>query len=271
MGGKASAPPAPDYTKAAEATAAGNIDAARVATTANRVNQYGPTGSIEYSQDPNNQDRWSMTTKLSPEQQRLYDQNTNISQGLMGLANNGLGQVQQAMSNPYFDESKLPQNMVNAGQTGQDAIMARLNPTFQQNESMLINRLANQGITPGSEAYSASMRDFNNARNDAYSQAALQGIGIGNTARQNAITEQQYQQDRPLNIINALRTGNQMQAPVYQQQAQQATTGGANYLGATQAIGDYNLNASNARTGSSNAMMGGLFNLGGAAIGAYGG
>lgn len=269
MGGKASAPPAPDYTAAAKETASGNIDAARVATTANRVNQYGPNGSIEYTQDPNNQDRWSMTTKLSPDQQALYDQNAKISQGLMGLASGGLGQVQQAMQNPFFDESKLPQSMVNAGQTGQDAIMARLNPQFQQNESMLINRLANQGITPGSEAYSAAMRDFNNARNDAYTQAALQGIGIGQNARQQAITEQAYQQDRPLNIINALRSGNQVSGPQFQNVAQQATTSGPDLLGAANATGQYNTNVYNANVAQRNGLLGGLANLGGSLASAY--
>ena len=47
--GKSSAPPAPDYTGAAQATAAGNLEAARATAAANRVNQYTPYGSLEYS------------------------------------------------------------------------------------------------------------------------------------------------------------------------------------------------------------------------------
>jgi len=112
------------------------------------------------------------------------------------------------------------------------------------------------------------MDDFNRGKNDAYSQAALQGIGIGSQARAQALQEQAYIKDRPLNVINALRTGNQLQAPVYQQQAQQATTGGTNYLGAQQAASQYALDANNAKTGSQNALMGGLFNLGGSYLGA---
>jgi len=49
--GKQSPPPAPDYTGAAQATAAGNLEAAKYATAANRVNQYGPSGSLVYTKN----------------------------------------------------------------------------------------------------------------------------------------------------------------------------------------------------------------------------
>ena len=42
-------PPPPDYTGAAEATAAGNLEAARAATTANRYDQFTPLGSLEWT------------------------------------------------------------------------------------------------------------------------------------------------------------------------------------------------------------------------------
>lgn len=51
-GGKGKAPPAPDYTGAANATAAGNLEAARAASAANRVNQYTPYGNLIYQQTP---------------------------------------------------------------------------------------------------------------------------------------------------------------------------------------------------------------------------
>jgi hypothetical protein len=51
-GGKGGgAPPPPDYAGAAAQTAAGNLEAARVATKANRVNQITPYGSLTYSQN----------------------------------------------------------------------------------------------------------------------------------------------------------------------------------------------------------------------------
>ena len=40
--GSSPPPPAPDYAGAAQATAAGNLEAARANAAANRVNQYTP-------------------------------------------------------------------------------------------------------------------------------------------------------------------------------------------------------------------------------------
>jgi len=53
--GKPSAPLAPDYTGAAQATAAGNLEAEKYRTQANRVNQYTPYGSTTYSSTPSTQ------------------------------------------------------------------------------------------------------------------------------------------------------------------------------------------------------------------------
>src|SRR5690554_6023493 len=49
--GKGSAPKTPDYAGAAKETAAGNLEAAKYATQANRANQYTPWGSIEWTSD----------------------------------------------------------------------------------------------------------------------------------------------------------------------------------------------------------------------------
>ena len=46
------APPAPDYTGAAEATAKGNLDAARATAAANRTNQITPYGNLTYTANP---------------------------------------------------------------------------------------------------------------------------------------------------------------------------------------------------------------------------
>ena len=51
--GKSDPPPAPDYAGAANATAAGNLEAAKVAAAANRVNQVTPYGNLTYTQNQN--------------------------------------------------------------------------------------------------------------------------------------------------------------------------------------------------------------------------
>jgi len=181
--GKASAPATPDYAGAAKQTAEGNLENSRLAAKANRVDTYTPYGSLTYSQSPTDQDKWSSTVQLSPDQQALLDQQSKTSAGLAGLQDTGTARVaaQQAQG---WNDSALPQNVFNPGETGQDAIMRRLAPQFDRDQASLENKLANQGITQGSEAWKNAQDDFGRTKNDAYSQAALQGIGLGQQGRQ---------------------------------------------------------------------------------------
>lgn len=266
-----SPPPAPDYTGAAQATAAGNLDAARAAATANRVNQITPQGTLTYQitgQDPHGNDIWTATQTYSPDQQQLYQGQTNLSKDLLNTANQGLGYVNSALgTGGALNESKIAQMPIQ-GQTVQDAVMSRLQPTIQHNRDALTQQLANQGITPGSEAWNYAMKQQGQNENDLYTQAALQGINTGLTARQQGIQEQYTQQDRPLNIVNALRTGSQVSTPQFVNVPQQQTTTGPNYLGAAQSQYAGDLSAYNAQTQANSNMMGGLFSLGGSVLGA---
>lgn len=270
-GGGGSMPRAPDYRGAAEATAQGNLDYAQQAAAANRVNQQTPWGSLTYSsagKDENGNPIYNQTLNLSPEQQQLLNYQNQASLGLGSLTNQGLGYVQNTLSHP-FDASQLPAQQINPGQTAQDAIMSRLAPQFNKDQDRLQTQLLNQGLQPGTEAYQNAMTQFNQGKNDAYTQAALQGIDVGNQARQQALTEQSYLRSQPLNELNALRSGSQLTQPQFNATPQQATTAGPNYLGATDAQYQALLNAYSNKTASQNALMGGLFNLGGAAIGAF--
>jgi len=140
--------------------------------------------------------------------------------------------------------------------------MARLNPQFDRRQSQLETQLANQGIARGTEAWNAAQSDLNMARNDATSQAALQGIGLGQQARQQGIQEQQYFNSRDLNNLNALRTGSQVTNPTFSSYNQQATTGGADMLGATQAGYNAQLGATNANNAFGSQFMNSLMTAG---------
>ena len=322
-----SPPPAPDYTAAANATAEGNLDAARLAAKSNRVNQYTPYGSVEYYNPTSNNfnqaaydaamdqyykslsapaqqttaptsgiksmfnqgqttttsapsqsiampnredfmtgydpDIWASRVTLSPEQQQLLDKQNQASLGLADTFAQGVGYVQDVLNN-RFDQSNLPRQMVNADQTGQDAIMARLDPQIQQDRQMMASNLANQGITQGSEAWQNAMRQQGNQENDLRTQAALQGIGIGNQARQQAIQEQSFFRNEPINTLNAVRTGAQVQNPQFTNTPQQATTQGPDLLGAAGQQYNAALGAYNAKQAGSNNLMSGLFGLGSA-------
>jgi len=263
--GKQSAPATPDYTGAAQATAQGNLQAAQTAASANRVNQVTPYGSLTYSEsgrDSQNNPMWTATQSLSPDQQKLLDYQNQTSLGLGSIQNQGLGYVQNMLDKP-FDTSQLPANQINAGQTAQDAIMARLDPQFDRRQSQLETQMANQGIARGTEAYTNAQGDLNNARNDASTQAALQGMGIGQQARQQGLQEQSFLRNEPLNTLNAVRTGSQVQGPQFTNVPQQATTQGADYLGATNAQYQGASGSANASNAGTSNMFGGLMNLAG--------
>lgn len=261
------APPAPDYTGAAQATAAGNADAARINAKANRVSQYTPYGNLIYSNGINgDQDQWRADIQLSPDQQALLDQQNRTSRSLAGLQDQGVNYVSGMMQSP-FDQGNLPGQTINAGQTAQDAIMARLNPQMDRRQEALRTQLANQGLNLGSEAYGNAMSDFNQVRNDAEMQAALKGIDVGQQARQQAIQEQSFFRNEPLNTLNALRTGSQVTNPTFTNVPQQQYAAGPNYSQAAQSQGQFDLGNYNVQQSQTNAILGGLFGLGAAGIG----
>jgi hypothetical protein len=268
MGKSSSAPPAPDYTAAAKETAVGNLDAARAATAANRVNQVTPYGNLDYTisgQDPYGNPTWTATQSLAPAQQKLLDYQNQASLGLGELTGKGLGYVNNMLETP-FDTSKLPTTGFNPSQSYQDAYMQRLAPQISQSREALNTQLANSGIPVGSEAYKRAMQSQGMKENDLLAAATTQGFGVGQQARQSALQEQAYLRNEPLNTLNAVRSGAQVQGPSFVNSAQQANTAGPDILGATQMGYNAQLGASNAQNAANNQMTQGLFSLGGAGI-----
>ena len=268
MGKSASAPPAPDYVGAAKETASGNLDAARANIAANRVSQYTPYGSLEYEvsgEDKFGNPMWKATQALAPAQQQLLDYQNKASLGLGELSGKGLGYVSKMLDTP-FDTSRLPTTGFNPSQSYQDAYMQRLAPQLQQGRQQLAQDLANRGIDIGSEAYDRAMQSQAQRENDLLLGATTQGFGVGQQARGQALQEQAYLRNEPLNTLNAVRTGSQVQGPSFVNPAMQANTAGPDILGATQMGYNAQLAASNAQNAANNAMTQGLFSLGGAAL-----
>lgn len=109
--GKPSAPPAaPNYTQAAQATAAGNLEAARAGLAGSLIGQTTPYGSLSYREtgtDRFGNPMYTATQSLSPDQQALYNQDIAISKGLGNLSETGLDYVRGMMANP-FSTAGLP-------------------------------------------------------------------------------------------------------------------------------------------------------------------
>jgi len=268
LGPAPSAPAAPDYRAAAQETAAGNIEAARLATAANRVNQVTPYGNLSYAitgADPYGNPTWTATQTLSPAQQQLLDYQNQASLGLGKLAGQGLGYVENMLQTP-FNTAALPSTGFNPSQTYQEAYMQRLAPQLQQGREQLQQRLANQGIDIGSTAYDRAMMQQAQRENDLLAAATTQGFNVGQTARQSALQELAYLRNEPLNTLSAVRTGAQVQGPQFVNSAQQATTAGPDILGATQMGYNAQMGDFNAKQAAQANLNQGLFSLASAGI-----
>jgi hypothetical protein len=144
--------------------------------------------------------------------------------------------------------------------------MQRLQPQIQQGQEQLQQRLANQGIDIGSKAYENAMRMQAQRENDLLAAATTQGFGVGQQARQQALTEQAYLRNEPLNTLSAVRTGSQVTGPQFVNSPQQATTGGADILGASQMGYNAQMGDFNAQQAAQANLNQGLFSLAGAGI-----
>jgi hypothetical protein len=269
-GSQASQPAVPDYTGAANATAAGNLAAARAASAANRVNQITPYGSLNYAetgQDSYGNPTWTATTSLSDVGQKLLNNQNEAALGLGGTINSALGRVQNTMGQEFAPN--LPSYGINPGETMTDSVMRRLQPQMQQQQKSFDATMANQGIPVGSEAYMNAKRSFDQQQNDLLTSAVIQGTNTGLTANQQAYNQAMTNYNLPLNTLNALRTGAQAQNPTFVNTPQQATTAGADILGATQMGFNAQQGQYNAQQAQNAGMLGGLMNLGGSLGGAY--
>lgn len=272
---KSDPPPAPDYVGAANAQGAANKEAAVASAKLSNPNITNPYGSqtVTYGAggDP---DIPTVTQTLSPAQQGLFDQNNRISAGLGNLAEGGIGRV-GALLGTQFDMSQIP-GQAQAGQQGWEnaynAITQRNQPFMDRQESMLKAQLANQGLAPDSEAYKNAMMDLGQQQNNfnlgAQAQATDQQqaqFGMDTQARQNAISQEAYLRQLPLNEINALRSGSQINVPQFQAYQGQSIAP-APVMQGVQNQYQADLNSYNAQQGGMNNMMSGLFGLGGAAL-----
>lgn len=221
--GKPSPPPAPDYAAAAREQGTANMAAGQQTASLSNPNITNPYGqqTITYSPTgPNGDMQPNIVQSLNPQSQQTLDAQQRVQTGLANLGEQGMGVARGVLGSPFqyngpgiqtslgnvgsaqtslgnygqasagpaaqgnLDLTGVAKMPVNAGVSGQQALLNRLQPQIAQRDAGLRQQLANQGLTAGGEAYTNSMRDENNANNDLYSQAALQGIGLDMSANQ---------------------------------------------------------------------------------------
>ena len=112
-----------------------------------------------------------------------------------GVYNSAADQYQK-----LIESGKMPESDWEYRKQIQDALMdyqeSRLNPTYAKQADDLAVKLANQGITQGSNTYGSEWDIYNRAKNDAYQSAYNNAITLGEQAIQNQFNRdmQTYQQ-----------------------------------------------------------------------------
>ena len=286
-------PPTPDYAGAAVAQGAANVESARVGSKLSNPNMYTPYGTQLVSYDG---DQPTITQTLTPQAQRTLEEQQKTQLQLATLSGKGAQLAGNVLDKPFkfagpnvqtsLDLSNVAKMPVNAGTTGMEAIMSRLEPSLQRNRVSTETNLINQGLRPGTEAYDNAARLLGEAENDQRTQAVLQGINLdtaanaqgynqalqggqfANTAQQQALMQAIQNRQMPLNEITALMSGSQIQNPQFNAYSG-SNVNAAPVFAASQAQGQADQNTYNQKVATQNANTAGLFNLAGAGVKAF--
>lgn len=250
-------PPPPDPAATAQAQSAANKETAVATQQLNMVNQTTPYGSMEYSQIGTWADgtpRYASTTTLSPEEQRNQEQQWEFDQLV-----NQLGIDQTERLSGLLDE---PVQLGNEATEARlyDLGRKRLDPQFADRRAALETQLVNQGHARGTPGFTAAMKALGEQENDAYNQLLLAGRG-------QAVQEGLAERNQPINEITALMSGGQVTQPnfVGTPTTQVAGTDVAGLTMDAYRMGP--LAQYQAQQSGRNAMMGGLFGMGGTVAG----
>lgn len=326
-GGKGGAPPPPDYSGAAREQAASSKEITTQQTWANRPDQYTPWGSSTWGAaagvDPSTGQpitKFTQQESLNPQLQGALNEQLALQSGRSQLAGGFMGRVADEYQQP-FDWTNIPgmsgtpqarlsgtytqgtNEPAFAGerQRIEQGLFERMAPQHQAQEQQSRTMLANQGLTPGSEAYNTELQRlheqqagerFNAMQTGGAEQQRMQQMMLGqqqqaygqeiganaqnfgqmtqmadyqNKIRQQAIAEQAMQRGMSLNEMNALLTGQQVSTPQMPsfQNAQAAQPLQA--LAAAQAQGQYGIDAAKIDAQSSAGLWQGLGTAAGAA------
>lgn len=283
----------PDYTAAANAQGAANLDTALKTSLLNNPDMVTPFGSSTYSGPTDGSGRQTLTQTLSPAEQLKLDKANSIQSQGLDILNGNMGNVSKALTGDFtlpgaaltdYDPRYAPTertqtNLSFAGAPGmphadanvlqqvEDAMYGQgaqyLDPQYKQMQDQMESKLANQGIVPGTQAYNDAVSNFGLQKQKAYGDLTQSSVLSGQTAMQNlydmalkgrqqgvseATTQGQFQQagvgqqaqiasnqagvansgraqnlnelvqskTMPLNQINALLEGGQINNPQFQ-------------------------------------------------------
>ena len=282
---------------------------------------------------------WTGQVNLTPEAQAALSAQQRIQAGRSSAAESLLGQAQAGFQTPMNwgglparsgaiqgaqFSGDLPEGgqgirseLMGGGDIGdwrqraQEATWEAMQPMLDRSRNRTENQLANQGITRGSEAWSAAQSDLgdaeararlaaiesgrqeanmlfgqdlqagqfeNSAQQQEFGQllaaaqagdqralqqvqSALSAGTFNNLNRSQALQEEQTRRSQPLNELNALLTGQQVQNPNIPAFAQAGAGRGTDYMSAVNSQYGAALDASNASNAATGQTIGALGSL----------
>lgn len=258
MGGKSSAPAAPDPYAVSSAQTGSNVATALANSDLNKYTTNTPLGNSTWSTN-GYQTVTDPTTGKSfqiPNYVNNVTLNPTAQQALSTTQQNQLGQAQteqgflhnvaQQLQNPLTQGQFSPiQTNVNntslynpqgtgAEQQAFGSEYSLVQPLMQQQTQQTQDQLRAEGIPEGSDLWNTEMQNVGRQQSNQIAGLAgnAVGLGIGEQGQQfnqnvgtaqmaNAGEQQQMQQalalqNQPLNELNALQTGSQVQTPQFQ-------------------------------------------------------
>jgi hypothetical protein len=185
-----------------------NIDLARVQNILNNPNIRSYLGNQDITFDASG--RPVVTQTLSPEEQAKYGKTNAIQTGLLDILQGNLPNIQEAISGKFglagspqagFAAGQAPTSLDFSRAPGMPSADARvlqqvedamygqgaqyLDPQYKQMEESMRSRLANQGITMGSEASNTELENFRLGKQKAYGDLTQSSILSGQQAMKN--------------------------------------------------------------------------------------
>ena len=187
-------PPAPDYTGAAAAQGAANVEAARVEGRMNRPDVFSPYDQTLITDLGN--DRFAQNYSLTPEYEAQRQAQVGITDKYLDTASNylsGLPQETFSLSGLSAQPNLIDRSGLAALPTMEDInsyatrvegdyynrALNRLAPQFSNQETELRTRLINSGLPEGSEAYNNAIADLRMGQQDSLRDLAGESIREG--------------------------------------------------------------------------------------------
>lgn len=250
----------------------------------NAPNINTPYGSVTYDHNADGSVS-SQNVSLSPQLQGLLNQQYGLSGGLLGKANDLMGQF----STQGLDPNNLGVDMPGhqdysaygdkVAQASFDKARGLLDPVFAQQNRTLEQSLADRGQPNTGEGYNMETGNQRDAQNRAYTDAANNAelsagqemsrlSGIQNQDYNTALNANVTAQNLPYQQFAGLLSSNPQFQTQQQQQTASLNAAPPDYQGAVQNQYQGLLSNYNSQMQQQNALYGALGSLGGSALGA---